>query len=384
MRVEQILDLIPKDDLEFLGAETHVDHQVKKLTGILVFKLILFSMLNSTKLSLRVMEAFFLSAQFKKLSNIYHTTSKYNSIRDRISTINCEYFERIFESIFIKYNKLLKEEKAISLIDSTFVSISSKLVQWGMSNGTPALGLRHLKFTVAMKGSLPSAVKFYKEQEFINDNATFPDCILQNKFLADSIIVFDRGLQTREFFNEMSCKKIIFLGRIKTDVRYKQVSENRIPKNDKASTVEILEDINAHLYTSKGKPTENTFRIVKTRIKETQEELFLVTNFFDATPYELAAMYKQRWEIELLFKFLKQHLSLKHIVSRNDNAIRVMIYMTLILATLITVYRKTNKIESNKIAKLKFEIELDNMIIKEIVLMCGGDPSKAAHLWNSS
>ena len=220
MRVEQILELISEDDLEFLGAETRVDHQVKKLTGLLVFKLILFSMLNSSKLSLRVMESFFLSAQFKKLSNIDHITSKFNSIRDRISTINCDYFERIFESIFIKYNKLLKEEKAISLIDSTFVSISSKLLQWGMRNGTQELGLKHLKFTVSMKGSLPSAVQFYKDQEFINDNVTFPDCILKNKFLGDSVIVFDRGLQTREFFNEMSDRKIIFLGRIKTDVRY--------------------------------------------------------------------------------------------------------------------------------------------------------------------
>ena len=95
-------------------------------------------------------------------------------------------------------------------------------------------------------------------------------------------------------------------------------------------------------------------------------------------------MYKQRWEIEVFFKFLKQHLNLKHIISRNDNAIKVMIYMTLILSMLLIVYKKLNKITGFKIAKLKFEIELDNLLIKEIVQLCGGDPRKAQHLWNSS
>jgi IS4 transposase len=111
--------------------------------------------------------------------------------------------------------------------------------------------------------------------------------------------------------------------------------------------------------------------------------LFLISNILDLTAYEIAAMYKQRWDIEVFFKFLKQHLNLKHIVSRNENAIKVMVYMTLILAILIIVYKKTNDIKSFKIAKLKFEIELDNLIIKEIVKLCGGNPNKAKHLWNT-
>ena len=58
--------------------------------------------------------------------------------------------------------------------------------------------------------------------------------------------------------------------------------------------------------------------------------------------------------------------------------------MTMILAILILVYKKLNKISGYKIAKLKFEIDLDNTIMKEIVLLCGGNLVKAAHLWNST
>ncbi|MEO6452930.1 MAG: hypothetical protein ABIN97_02595, partial [Ginsengibacter sp.] len=82
--------------------------------------------------------------------------------------------------------------------------------------------------------------------------------------------------------------------------------------------------------------------------------------------------------------FIKQHLNVKHLVSRDENGIKVMIYMTMILATLIIAYKKLNKLKGFKIAKLKFEIELETDIIKEIVIFCGGDPAKAPHLFSSA
>jgi hypothetical protein len=100
--------------------------------------------------------------------------------------------------------------------------------------------------------------------------------------------------------------------------------------------------------------------------------------------YQIAAWYKQRWEIETFFKFIKQHLNVTHLVSRDANGIKVMIYMTMILAILIIAYKKINKIKSFKIAKLRFEIELENEMIKTIVMLCGGDPGKAAQYFSSA
>jgi hypothetical protein len=61
-----------------------------------------------------------------------------------------------------------------------------------------------------------------------------------------------------------------------------------------------------------------------------------------------------------------------------------MIYMTMILSILIIAYKKLNKTKGYKIAKLRFELELENEIIKTIVTICGGDPARAEHLFNSS
>src|ERR1700733_8563051 len=134
MNIEQILQLIPDKFLEFLAVETKVNHQVKKLTGITMFKLILFSMLNTQKLSLRVMEEFYKSANFKSFSNA-KGNAKYNSIRDRITTINATFFEKIFLMLFEHFNKELQEQQSIVKVDSTFIAISAKVVDWSLRKG---------------------------------------------------------------------------------------------------------------------------------------------------------------------------------------------------------------------------------------------------------
>lgn len=58
--------------------------------------------------------------------------------------------------------------------------------------------------------------------------------------------------------------------------------------------------------------------------------------------------------------------------------------MTLILAILLIAYKKLNKVESYKIAKLKFATELEADVVKAIVIICGGNPDLMKHLFNSS
>jgi hypothetical protein len=77
MTVNELLRLIPSNTFRDLAVETKVDAQVKKLSGEVMFKLILFSMLNSDKLSLRVMETFLHSARFKSFSHFDILDSRY-------------------------------------------------------------------------------------------------------------------------------------------------------------------------------------------------------------------------------------------------------------------------------------------------------------------
>lgn len=384
MTVEAILNLIPEDILDFLTAETRVDHQVKKLKGNTVFKLILFSMLNSDKLSLRVMEAFLSSAKFKKFAGTEQTDARYNSIRDRICTINAEYFDKLFQSIFTIYNKQLAEEKSIVKADSTYVSIAARLVTWSLQNGTKSHNQKQVKYSINLKGSLPCHVKVFTEKSLISEDLALGQLIESSIGLEESVVVFDRGLQSRKVFDKFSADKILFVGRSNSGKYIKETKKNHIKRKPANSSVTITSDQIGYLRNGDNKLTTSTFRLVNAIIDTTGEKICFVTNLLKEDAYEIATIYKSRWEIEVFFKFIKQHLNCKHLVSRNSNGLHVMIYMTMILAILILVYKKLNNIKGYKIAKLKFEIELDNLLIKEIVLICGGNPNAAAHLWNSS
>jgi hypothetical protein len=381
MRVQEIMDLIPHKIFEFLAMETQVDYQVKKLNGETLFKLILFSMLESNKLSLRVMERFLESAKFKQFNQSSDLSSKYNSIRDRICTINPEYFERLFSEIFTIYNKELGEEHALSKVDSTYVSIASKLISFGMKNGTKGEGKTQLKYSIQLKGSLPASVKVFTEQSYISEDLALSEIINQSACIEDNIVVFDRGLQKRsslETFTKNN-KWFVTRGALKIRCKVQEINEIKPPPVD--STISISSDVKAYLYNEKHETTQYLYRVIKGRINESGEPIIFVSNLLEEDAYFIAQLYKQRWEIEVFFKYIKQHLNISHLVSRDKNGIKVMIYMTLILAILILVYKKKNKINGFKMAKLAFSIELENEIIKTIVLLCGGNPDKAAHLF---
>ena len=384
MDVSSLLALLPEEVLDDLAAETRADHQVKKLKGALVFKLILFSMLNSQKLSLRIMEDFLLSATFRKFTHLNNFTTRHSTIRDRISAIEPSYFQKLFDHVFEKYNGILDEKDAVAKVDSTYVSLSAKLVDWAMENGTPGRS-RQTKFSVVMKGSLPCRVAVYNEQKYISEDLALPGAIADMPAVKGSVVTFDRGLQSRKAFDMFTDKNILFVGRsVSPRPRLRQTGSAAVGEKPGTATVTVHTDRTGHLNSKGERWTESVFRLVDATIDASGKPICFVTNIMDMDAYEIAAIYKQRWEIEVFFKFLKQHLNLNHIVSRNENGVRVMVYMTMITAVLLLAYKKLNKIKGYKIAKHRFEIELDNIMVREIVIMCGGDPDKASHLWNST
>ena len=385
MTAKSLIELIPQQLFDEISIETNVNNQVKKLNGDIIFKLILFSMLDTDKLSLRVMETYLSSSKFKSQLKVADsvTDCKYNSIRDRICNIEATYFERLFGEVFTLYNKQLDEENSLSKVDSTCVSLAAKLLVNGMRNSKIDTDKRFLKYTIGLTGSLPSMLKVFTEQSYLSEDKAMAELINDAAILKGKTVVFDRGIQSRKTFEKFTSDGKDFITRSKLNIKYKSVHKNAITAKA-SSTVTIVGDEIAFLYTGKHTITDYKYRIIKAIVDTSQEEICFVSNLLDEDAYVIAACYKQRWEIEIFFKFIKQHLNVKHLVTRNENGMKVMLYMTMILAILIITYKKLNKINSIKIAKLKLEIELENEIIKQIVILCGGNPSLAPHLFNKT
>lgn len=384
MKVKDLLNLIPQEELEFLAAETNVDYQVKKLNGITIFQLLIFSYLSPQKISLRIMEEFFKSMKFQIISGIKDKTTRYNSIRDRICNMNPDFFEKIFKTLFDRFNVLLDEKEAIIRYDSTMIGISSKLVEWGMKVGSKTNKVQ-LKYTFGMKGSIPCDVKIFDNQKELSEDMAIPKTILSDDISKTGIIVFDRGVQSRQAFNDFTKSDRLFVTRANTFINYRIIKKNNITQSTTdEDTLFIEEDLIVLLKSKNAKWGEQSYRLIKARIKETKESIYFLSNIETLTPLEIAAIYKKRWEIEVLFKFMKQHLNFKHLVSRNKNGIKIMLYITLIVAILIIAYKKINKIINFKIALFKFSEELDRSITKQIVILTGGNPNKLPHLFSDA
>ena len=75
----------------------------------------------------------------------------------------------------------------------------------------------------------------------------------------------------------------------------------------------------------------------------------------------------------MFFRFIKQELNFNHFMSTNENGIKIILYMTLILSMLILIYKRLNNL-GFKTAKRRFEIELDELIMAIVVKCAGGDP----------
>ena len=196
-------------------------------------------------------------------------------------------------------------------------------------------------------------------------------------------MVFDRGLKSRKAFQEFTHHGISFVTRLNATRSVKTLSQNPLSPGEGTATLELISDENVYLFYEQKRKLNEPFRVIKARSKSTGELLFFLTNITELPASAITEIYKQRWDIEVFFKFLKQHLHFKHFFSYSENGIQVMMYMSMIAAILLLLYKKENKLRGYKIAKYAFVEELELEIIKEIVLFCGGDPAKAA-LFNTS
>ena len=120
--------------------------------------------------------------------------------------------------------------------------------------------------------------------------------------------------------------------------------------------------------------SEGQFRLIVVESKvQAGKAFWFLTNNFECSPKEIAQAYRRRRDIEVFFRFLKQELNLSHLVSLNKNGIQGMLYMTLIVAMLVLMYKKANNI-GYKTAKRRFSMQVRDLAIALIVVHCGGNP----------
>jgi DDE family transposase len=370
--VKQLLECFPKQLLSKIGEQTGVDKNVSRLYGDRMFKLLLFSMLRSDRISTRVMEYFYSTPFFNALSGKGGHTTRHSSIADRLMKMNPEYFEQLFEWSVSYFGKQLPGSgllKKIKRFDSTMVGISSALVEWGMRVGRIAKEghpVVQLKFTMGMHAHLPSSIKSFFDQSHLSEETALKEAILASELQQGDLVVFDKGLKSRKTFQSFDNQNIRFITTGSTNIRYEALKKHRNIKGRKADGLRFIQDVKVHLYGDSKQLIEHPFRLIEAEILENGESIFFITNIWDLSAMQIARVYKHRWDIEVFFRFIKQQLNIKHLINRSENGVKIQIFSALIAAILVLVFKFGNKIPSYKIAKMKFEDDLLLLLVNEL------------------
>lgn len=391
IQVNHLLSVIPEGLLAHLSSTTKVDHYTKVLHGKKMFYLLMYGILENEKLSQRTLEDTFNDPVFKLLFDLEkEETVCRSSISERLSKIDSNYFRQIYECIYDQFSTAYIETERhkhnLIRVDSSIVSDTVGKLTEGISNN----GKKAVKYSVAFDGVLPCEFKTFTSSTYSSEDIALPEVVLSHVKKDpkhQNIYILDRGLQSTRTMKSFSKDTIRFICRAKENRKYVEL-ESFITDRQELDFGEctLIKDSKVQLYT--GVPIKNKqgnihyreelaetdFRliIVESKTKKGQKYCFL-SNDFNLTAKQIAQAYRRRWDIEVFFRFLKQELNASHLVSLNKNGMEVMIYMTMIVAMLVLLYKKANNI-GYKTAKRRMAMEIRNLSIALIITQCGGDP----------
>lgn len=402
INVQKILSLIPEDLLATLSKDTKVDYCAKVLYGQRIFNLLLYGLLTTDRTSQRSLEDLFKSHLFKTMF-LYDAAMSISrsSISTRLSVIEVDFFRLAYEQIYREFTKLFSPEEQVKhriiRVDSSMVAETCAKLKQGMVTGprkvkTPDKIIRHAKYTIAFDGLTACDFDVYTDPRYLNEDRAIPQVVWMNASREGSkanIYTFDRGVVSNANFSSFTQGHISFVGRLKTNRRYEVVSVDHPTEEQKdLGDLTLVSSQIVHLYGTKVPDKEHSFRLIiaqrkekvevlkknKRHIRRKENIIFFLTNDMQLQPKEISDIYKQRWDIEVFFRFIKQELNASHFLSVSDNGIKVMLYMTMIASMLLLLYKKLNAI-GYKTAKRRFTIELWEAVVTVFVRECGGDPA---------
>jgi IS4 transposase len=151
-------------------------------------------------------------------------------------------------------------------------------------------------------------------------------------FAPGTIVADDRGYNDYELWGRWTAQGVYFVTRMKENALYEVVGEKSVPQNRN-----ILRDEMIELRGAKAEKCPFPLRRIEVYVPEKDEIIAFVTNNLDLGATTVAAIYKDRWQIEIFFKALKQNLKIKTFVGTSANAVKIQIW-TALIAILILRY----------------------------------------------
>jgi len=311
---------VPWTKFDQIVEKYDADRLVRKLTTKRQFIALLYGQFSGAT-SLRAIVSGLASHE----SRLYHLGAAAVK-RSTMSDANAVRPWRVFSELFVQmlqqaHRGLRRASKdAVRLVDSTSLRLSSLSRDWATFS-TDVFGAK-MHVVYDPKAELP--VYFEVTAGNINDITPAKAMPIE----AGATYVFDLAYYDYGWWaalNEAGCR---FVTRLKKNTPLTVVSEDRVPRKSN-----IISDRIGHLPQrlagSRHNPMQDPVRELRV-MTDSGKELRIVTNDLDSPAQDLADLYKQRWDIELFFRWVKQTLKITHAIGVSENALRIQITVALI------------------------------------------------------
>ena len=241
-------------------------------------------------------------------------------------------FYMISEARKKRVNDIFKLNGNVYAFDSTTIDLCLKLFPW--ANFRTHKGGIKIHTLYDVETQVPAFIHITEAK--INDVKAM-DVI---PYESGSFYVFDRAYNDYHRLYKIHMMDSFFVVRAKTNIKARALKwKRRLPKN-------ILSDCEIELtgfYTPKSYP--ETIRLVRFWDEEDEREFIYLTNAKHIPALQVAELYKNRWQVELFFKWLKQHLKIKKFWGTSENAVKIQVYSAIIAYCLVAIMQHDMKLD---------------------------------------
>jgi len=247
----------------------------------------------------------------------------------------------------VQGKKKFRFKNKLVSIDSTIIDLSVTLFDWAKFRRTK--GAIKLHLLLDHDGYLPSFAIISEGK--VADVKVAP----QFSFAPGTIVVDDRGYNDYKLFGRWTAQGVYFVTRMKENALYEVVGERPVPQNRN-----ILKDELIELRGSKAEEKcPYPLRRIEVYDPASNEIWVFLTNNLELGATTIAAVYKDRWQIEIFFKALKQNLKIKTFVGTSANAVKIQIWTALIAILVLRYLQLRSKFHwslSNLVALLRMNL----------------------------
>ncbi len=348
----QFLQLFPRWEFQKMVIETKSERHARGFTSWSQFVSMLFCQLGRAH-SLREISGGLRSCEGKLIhlgiSAPSHSTLAYaNEHRpwELYQQVFLKLVERCRTQVNIGKRKFRFKNKLISM-DASVIDLCLKMFDWAHFCRTK--GAIKLHLLLDHDGYLPSFAVITE------GNIPEIEIARQFKFDPDTIVVDDRGYNDYALFGRWTSHGVYFVTRMTENAVFKVVQKRKIPQNRHILKDEIIELSELKAFERCPHP----LRRIEFFNLEKKELLIFLTNHMSLGASTIAAIYKDRWQIELFFKALKQNLKIKTFVGTSANAVKIQIWTALIAMLILRFLQLQSKFNwslSNLVALLRMNL----------------------------